>query len=125
MSRLSPAARHAIRRMMRRRPGAAHGNPLPPPGGTSAFWLMPCGGHWTVDGPAIQTHRPWLSFPVRLWIEGATPSAALSAVHRSRPPAGWAPYQPEGPQVHDPRSLEEQAADWVERHPVTEEEEYE
>ena len=58
-TKLSPAARRSIRRMMRRRPGAAHGNPLPPPGGTRAFWLREDSwGGWRAEGPAIWARLP-------------------------------------------------------------------
>lgn len=55
--RLSPAARRAIRRLMRRRPveHGCHGNPLPPLRGTGAFWVAHDGMGLVARGPAIDS----------------------------------------------------------------------
>lgn len=76
-NRLTPAARRAIRLAMRRRPGAVAGNPLPPPGGTRAFWIDEASwGGFVMSGPAVWGRQAPGSIP-GVW--GATPSAAIVA----------------------------------------------
>ena len=75
MPRLSSAATLAIRRAMRSRPGCS--SPLPPPGGTRAFWLEPhhgAGGGVVAQGPAVWSRQQDGDSP-GVW--GATPSDAI------------------------------------------------
>jgi hypothetical protein len=66
--RLTSAARRAIRRLLRARPGESHGDPLPPPQGTRAFELVREDGLWRVRGPAVE------GFMARTWGPAYAPS---------------------------------------------------